>query len=146
MEEELITLANFTNLQDCYHAQSRLEAEGIEVLIYDENVASVLPGIEGIIGGIRLCVKARQAESALEVMKVINQIDKEREKEREITVMHKVYEKTFGECPKCESENIYTEKLSTFRALISGFRKSEHYCKDCKYVWMQLPENYESTG
>jgi hypothetical protein len=140
MEDEMIILTSYTDLQACYHAVSRLEAEGIEAVIYDENFASIVPGVSQVIGGNRICVKASQAENAMKVLKAINLENKKSEEEKELTVMGKVFEKTFGECPKCESENIYTEKLSTFRALIADFRKSEHYCKDCRYIWLQLPD------
>ena len=142
MEDEIITLVTFNNLQKCYFVQSQLEAEGIEVLIYDDNIASIIPGVSGAIGGNRLCVKASQAKKAMKILKSINleTEETEEEEENELWVRNKHYERSYAECPKCGSENIFSEKLSILKSIFAGFRKAEHYCKDCRHSWFQIAE------
>ncbi len=140
MEDKIVTIVTYNNLQKCYIVQSKLEAEGIEVFIYDDNFASIVPGISGAIGGNRLCVKTSQAKTAMAILKAINLYNKEMKEKNELWVRNKHYEKSYGECPKCESENIFSEKLSTLKSLFSGFWKIEHYCKDCGHSWFQIAE------
>lgn len=42
--EELVTIAEFDNVNQAYLLKSRLEAEGIRVFLQNENMNSVLPG------------------------------------------------------------------------------------------------------
>ena len=140
MEDEIVILATYNNLQECYNVQSLLEAEGIEVFIYDNNFASVIPGISGAIGGNRLSVKASQAKKAMEILKSINLDNKEMEEDNELWVRNKHFERSYAECPKCGSENIFSEKLSILKSLFAGFWETEHYCKDCRHSWFQIAE------
>ncbi len=42
--EELITIAEFDNVNQAYLLKSRLESEGIRVFLRNENMNSILPG------------------------------------------------------------------------------------------------------
>ena len=42
--EELVTIAEFDNVNQAYLLKSRLEAEGIRVFLQNENMNSILPG------------------------------------------------------------------------------------------------------
>lgn len=42
--EELITIAEFDNVNQAYLLKSRLEAEGIRVYLRNENMNTLLPG------------------------------------------------------------------------------------------------------
>lgn len=42
--EELVTIAEFDNVNQAYLLKSRLEAEGIRVFLQNENMNTLLPG------------------------------------------------------------------------------------------------------
>ena len=45
-----------------------LEAEGIEVFLPDEHIMSVDPGLQNVIGGVKLQVRVEDAERAAEIL------------------------------------------------------------------------------
>lgn len=137
MEDKIVTLARFSSHPEYYVIQSRLESEGIEVFLGDDYSVSINPFISNATGGIKLNVRASQAEEALAVLKDFNENKQEQEDENEIMVQNRIFIKTFNECPKCESENVFYEKHSFFKSIFTNFIKREHYCADCKHYWFQ---------
>ena len=68
MSDELVTIARFETGVEAHEARIVLEDEGIDCLIADEVTANLaLPGALGI-GGIRLQVRADDAEKATQVL------------------------------------------------------------------------------
>ena len=137
MEDKIVTLARFTNHPDYMIIKSKLEFEGIEVFLGDDLSISIDPLLSNATGGIKLNVRASQAEIALKILKEYNKNKQEQEVENEIMVQNRMFTKTFNECPECDSENVYYEKHSFFKSLFTNFVKREHYCKDCKHYWFQ---------
>jgi len=140
MDDQIVTLTRYTFYHEYLIVKSKLESEGIEVVLRDDYSITLDPMLSNASGGIKLEVKASQAEKALAVLKTIDLSKSEQEGEKQLMIRNKEYEKSFGECPKCNSENIYSEKLFTIKSLFAGFRKTEHYCKDCRHMWFQIAE------
>lgn len=67
-DRPLVPIATFENLSEAEVAKSLLDAEGIEVVIQDQPLASLLPPIALANGGLTLLVAADDAEEAREVL------------------------------------------------------------------------------
>lgn len=65
---DLVQLATFGYLHEAEFAASVLDAAGIESLVRDEFVAGVRPHLTFTDGGVRLFVRAMDAERAEEVL------------------------------------------------------------------------------
>ena len=68
MENELITIARFNQLNEAYLVKSRLESEGIECFIPDEMLAKTHWFYLTGEAGIRLQIKEKDAANALEIL------------------------------------------------------------------------------
>jgi hypothetical protein len=137
LEDKIVTLTQFTEYQDFIIVKSKLESEGIEVFSGDDYTVTILPVLSNVIGGTKLNVRASQAKKALGIIKTININRAASDSENEIMVHNRMFTKTYDECPKCDSENVFYEKHSFFKSLFTNFTKREHYCKDCKHHWFQ---------
>jgi hypothetical protein len=67
-DRPLVPIATYENLSEAEVAKSLLDAEGIEVVIRDQPLASLLPPIALANGGLTLLVAADDAEEAREVL------------------------------------------------------------------------------
>lgn len=65
----LVTVERFRDLPEAIVARSRLEAEGIEAWVQDENLVRIDWGYSNAIGGMRLQVNAHDGPAAIEVLK-----------------------------------------------------------------------------
>ena len=84
-----IQLQSYDNYIAAHIAMGRLEEEGINCWLQDENTATINPILTNAIGGIKLMVPEIQAERAVAILKEI---------ELE-------YKKTIA-CPRCGSHNV----------------------------------------
>ena len=66
MEDELITIARFINIQEAYSVKLKLGSIGIECFIPDEMYAKNFWFNLTAVGGVRLQVKEKDAAKALE--------------------------------------------------------------------------------
>lgn len=57
---------------DCYLIKGRLETEGIDCIIFDENIVSAHPFYATAIGGLKVMVKAENAEMASDIIEQLN--------------------------------------------------------------------------
>ncbi|HBN09463.1 MAG TPA: hypothetical protein DD435_12710 [Cyanobacteria bacterium UBA8530] len=64
----MITIRSFFNPLEAYMARSLLESEGIEVILLDENLASVAPAYSNATGGVRLQVEENEADRAMAIL------------------------------------------------------------------------------
>lgn len=64
--EKLVTLGTFAAPWEARLAQARLAAEGVDAVVTDENVGSLYGG--GLIGGIKLRVREKDAAHAAELL------------------------------------------------------------------------------
>ncbi len=67
-DRPLVPIATFENLSEAEVAKSLLTAEGIQVAIRDQPLASLLPPIALANGGLTLLVGEDEAEKAREVL------------------------------------------------------------------------------
>ena len=66
---DLTTIATFINPSEAHLAKSRLELEGIEACLLDENMGNILMGILQLsTGGIRLQVRESDAPRAKAIL------------------------------------------------------------------------------
>lgn len=110
MEErdEIIVLQVFENSIDANIAQTKLDANGIQCFLTEENLANLFPVQSAKLFGVRLHVFSRDKDQALQILHEQIFIDRE-----EIN------------CPKCQSGEIeieYSRKLSSrIITLMIGF-------------------------
>jgi predicted RNA-binding Zn-ribbon protein involved in translation (DUF1610 family) len=91
-----VLLQTYDNYVSAHITMGRLEEDGINCWLKDENTVTIDPILSNAIGGIKLMVEATQAERAATILK-------------EIELRHK---ETIT-CPKCGSHNV--ELVSTPR-------------------------------
>ncbi len=70
---DLITIYRSNIPVDCHILKGRLESEGIDVYIFDENIISVHPFYATAVRGVKLRVPSGQADMAKKLMSLIRQ-------------------------------------------------------------------------
>jgi hypothetical protein len=68
MSNELVTIARFRDLPEALLAKGSLDAAGIEAWLADENMVRMDWFLSNAIGGMRLQVRASDADEALRVL------------------------------------------------------------------------------
>ena len=66
--EDLVEVGEYDSIVEADLAKGKLEAYGIEAILVNKGLAQIYPGGTYAFGGIRLLVKARDAETASEVL------------------------------------------------------------------------------
>lgn len=66
--QDLVTVASFDTLSEAEIARGLLEAEGIEAVLQDEPLASLLPPVAFANGGLALKVAQDELERAREIL------------------------------------------------------------------------------
>ena len=119
-------------------AKSILESKGIESIIFNDHISTILPHFSIATGGIPLMVKESDYEEAMEIIKDFKSDIKEQEEKDSESKEDDL------ECPYCDSKNI--EIISEPRGCLVGFlfmifgvpinaRRKIHYCKECEAKW-----------
>lgn len=118
---KLIQIGIFDSLLEVHLVKSKLESGAIECFLLDENQAILGTPLSfnGETGaGVKLLVKEEDVEDALELMKVMEQNRKERDKVR---------------CPACDSDNLSRMKKDIFTQFIAYLSGTTFYqCNDCR--------------
>jgi len=146
MEDRLITIATFMYLTEAYPLITRLEDEGIECSMGDENIVSVQPFLSNAVGGVKVNIKESDWERALSILKQIKQDNKVEEKKiDEKWVKDFVAVETY--CPECESTQVFRRKFPWYLTVLAiifapiylplVFLTKKHYCGDCGHIWKQ---------
>jgi rubredoxin len=109
MEESLITLTTFEKSIDAHLVKSKLESEGIECYLFDENMATMNPLFNISIGAIKLKIKSSDEEKARLILKEIDQTPYTDENNQII------------KCPNCHSEKIYSgfNSINSFSSVVT---------------------------
>lgn len=135
MSDDLITLWRYRDLPEALIAHSKLDAEGFDCFLADDNIVRLNWFLSNAVGGLRLRVREDDGESAMEVLA------------QEIPASFTA-EEVGGEyqqpaCPKCGSLNISFETMNRGIALAALWvfafpvpipRKSWK-CLDCRNRW-----------
>lgn len=129
---ELITIKSFNNTIDAHILMARLEDEGIECTLFDENIVSINPLYSQLVGGIKLKVKEEDCNRAIQI---VNEISSTPLTDDDNNVIM---------CPRCDSTDLYSDFKSTkgLRSFISAlislaitvfpfYVKNVYRCKEC---------------
>jgi predicted nucleic-acid-binding Zn-ribbon protein len=133
---ELVVIRTFINYFLANIILTRLQNSGIECYLKDEFIVTLDPALSNAVGGIKLVVKKRDEEVALQLLK---QFDEE-------------YLRATA-CPKCGKHDLsYIEKPNTttylsviFSLLFSTYAAAPNYvyhCDNCGYESKTLPDSY----
>jgi hypothetical protein len=123
MSHRLVTIASFEYVSDLHVLKTRLEFEGIQVILKDDNVLNSDPMISYAIGGAKLQVFKEDAERALEIYNEI----------RSYAVDD---EGNFIKCPNCKAQKseTYYERKTIFDKLFPFFEKRKYKCLKCNMI------------
>jgi transcription elongation factor Elf1 len=136
---EYINIRSFDNYIPAHIASGRLEEEGINCWLKDENTVTIDPILTNAIGGIKLMVDARQAERAADILRKLES------EHRKLTP-----------CPRCQSQNIdyvsTPRKASNWFSALWGFLTLSYampvekvfHCFDCGHEYV-AEENRDAT-
>lgn len=125
MIDNYTILTTFPYSTEAQITKSKLEDEGISVLLLDEKTVDSDPLISQAIGGVKLLVWNDDFDNAL---RIFNDI---RPYELDDNGNH-MY------CPSCNSNHILIaplERKNLFYMLFPFFEKTKHICNDCKTIF-----------
>lgn len=97
-----IPIRSFDNYVSAHIALGRLEEDGIQCWLKDENTVTIDPILTHAVGGIKLMVAGLQAERAAGILRTLENATKEQNR-----------------CPRCGSLNV--EEVSTPRKASNWF-------------------------
>lgn len=131
MKETFSKIAVFQYSSEAQIIKSRLEAEGIEVFLYDEFTVDTDPLVSNAIGGVKLKVWQEDEKKALEILKTISDYSLD-ENGEEI------------ECPVCGSQKVslfthvrgiksmFFFLFSFLTTALPIYTRYEYRCETCK--------------
>lgn len=123
MKKEFVTLGAFEFPADVQIIKGKLESEGIQVFLRDENTLNSDPLISGAIGGVKLQVYSTDAERAKSIYDEIRPYATDAEGNPIV-------------CPNCKatkSEAYYSRK-SIFHKLFPFFESKKYRCLQCDFI------------
>lgn len=65
---DLVTVATFPDVPQAELARQRLEMEGVQAFVFDEQTVAVMPFMAGSLGGIRVQVSPDDEAKAREIL------------------------------------------------------------------------------
>jgi len=123
MKKDYYILGSFEYLADLQILKGKLESEGIEVFLKDENIVNSDPMISSAIGGIKMQVFMADKEKALEIYNEFRNyaIDSEG---KPVT------------CPNCKAQRseAYYSRKGVFYKLFPFFEKRKYRCTQCNII------------
>jgi DNA-directed RNA polymerase subunit RPC12/RpoP len=123
---KFVPVWSYDNYVSAHIAMGRLEEDGFNCWLKDENTVTIDPILTNAVGGIKLMVAEAEAQKAFEILKQL-----QREHKALIT------------CPRCSSHNIEVvstpRKASNWAAALVGFLftsfalsvETVNHCFDC---------------
>ncbi len=132
MRQSLIEIANYQYSSEAYLFKGKLESEGIEVFLQNENTINTDPILSNALGGVKIFV---YSEDVLKARHILDAIP-----------VYSVGDK--GEllsCPNCASQKINMattiKDVKSFLAFIYGlltltmplFSKQKYKCESCNF-------------
>jgi hypothetical protein len=130
---ELVTVRQFRDLPEALLAKGSLESAGIECFLADENLVRLDWFISNFIGGIKLNVRAADAENAQKLL--------------DEPILEGLYVQGIGlyeqpRCPKCQSLDVNFQELDHPIAYMSAFlrvpipvQRPAWHCHACDAEW-----------
>lgn len=86
---DFVLLNVYDNYVSAHIAMGRLQEDGINCWLKDENTVTIDPILTNAVGGIKLMVPSVQAERAVDILRMLDQKNK-----------------ALNPCPKCASHNV----------------------------------------
>jgi hypothetical protein len=130
---ELVTIRQFRDLPEALLAKGSLESAGIECFLADENLVRLDWFISNFIGGIKLNVRAADAENAQHLL--------------DEPILEGLYVHGIGlyeqpRCPQCNSLDVNFQELDRPIAYMSAFlhmplpvQRPAWHCQTCDAEW-----------
>ena len=131
---ELVTLKAFDNSIEAHVSRSKLESQGIQAFLFDENIIAMNPLYNNAIGGIKLKVAEVDVAAAIEILAKVDATPLTDEAGKVIT------------CPNCgsvkitaafksmkEAGAVMTLIFSLLFLLFPLYYKSVKKCNDCDH-------------
>lgn len=132
----LVTVEAYTTAWEAQLAKARLESEGIDAVVADENLSRLYCAT--VVGGVKLRVREQDATRASELLRTRHPI-------AEIYLVTEADLPLPPRCPTCSSDNLAFERFS--RAGFVGFwillgfplplPRSRWSCRSCGAVWKE---------
>lgn len=133
----LVMAATYTDTMDAYIARGRLEAEGIPVVLHNENHIATNWLISQAIGGVKLMVAASNLAQAQTILQA--------HETGAYAIAPEISYSDGLHCPKCDATDIKSGKpwlavilgLLTLGiyALIIAKSRTLHKCRNCGHYW-----------
>ena len=131
MSGKLITIATFSQVINAQLAKKKVELEGIECFIVDEQIVSMDWLYPRIIGDVKLQVNEANVGRAIEILKKTDSMENVVSKNDE------------PHCPNCNSSDVYCERFSQPLVFASWlllnipfpFLKRKWECRKCGDHW-----------
>ena len=118
-------IATFPYSTEAQITKSKLEAEGISVILLDEKTIDSDPLISQAIGGVKLLVPDEDFERAVNIYNEIRHYELDSD-DNPIP------------CPSCSSKRILIaplERKNIFYMLFPFFEQTKYICNDCKSIF-----------
>jgi hypothetical protein len=131
--QTLVTIRQFRDLPEALLAKGSIESAGIECFLADDNLVRMDWFISNFVGGIKLRVKAADAENA---QKLLNE-----------PILEGLYVEGIGlyeqpRCPKCQSLDVNFQELDRPVAYLSAYlhvpiplQRKAWRCHSCDAEW-----------
>jgi predicted RNA-binding Zn-ribbon protein involved in translation (DUF1610 family) len=132
MRNSLIEIANYQFSSEAYLFKGKLESEGIEVFLQNENTINTDPLLSSALGGVKLFVNSEDVLQSKQILDAIPEYSLN-DKGELLT------------CPNCGSQKIYMtttiKDIKSFLAFIYGlltlsmplFSKQKYKCESCNF-------------
>jgi hypothetical protein len=135
-----VILRRFRDMPDALLAWSILDSAGLESFLFDEITVRMDWLWSNLLGGVRICVKAEDAEEGDQILK--------------LGILERFNVEGVGEfeqprCPQCWSLDISYEDLNKPVAYACTFlfylpipiHRQRWKCQTCGYIWLPTGEN-----
>jgi len=141
---ELVTVRQFRDLPEALLAKGSLESAGIECFLADENLVRLDWFISNFIGGIKLNVRAADAENARKLL--------------DEPILEGLYVQGVGlyeqpRCPNCHSLDVNFQELDRPIAYMSAFlrlpmpvQRTGWHCHSCDAEWEDEADDGKSES
>jgi predicted RNA-binding Zn-ribbon protein involved in translation (DUF1610 family) len=132
MRQSLIEIANYQFSSEAYLFKGKLESEGIEVFLQNENTINTDPLLSNALGGVKLFVNSEDVLQSRQILDAIPEYSLDDKGE-------------LLSCPNCGSQKIYMsttiKDFKSFFAFIYGlltlsmplFSKQKYKCENCNF-------------
>jgi DNA-directed RNA polymerase subunit RPC12/RpoP len=132
MRKSLIEIANYQFSSEAYLFKGKLESEGIEVFLQNENTINTDPLLSNALGGVKLFVNSEDVQQSKQILDAIPEYSLDDKGE-------------LLSCQNCGSQKITMvttiKDIKSFLAFIYGlltlsmplFSKQKYKCENCNF-------------